>query len=123
MMVINGSEDPVNPHEGGVVEILGDRSRGNVLSSLDSARYWARLAGHGPAPTSSETIDANPDDDTALEIQRWEAPGRVPVQLVSVLGGGHTFPHPLYSLPRLLGRTSHEVDGAELIWAFFEAIP
>jgi polyhydroxybutyrate depolymerase len=46
----------------------------------------------------------------------------VPVELVSLEGGGHTFPHPLFSLPRILGPTSHEVDGAEVIWRFFDGV-
>ncbi len=91
------------------------------MSSIDSARYWAGLAGYGDEPTSRETVDGDPDDKTSLEILSWTG-GQVPVQLVSVMGGGHTFPHPVYALPKILGTTSHEVDGAELIWGFFEKI-
>ncbi len=44
-LIINGTDDPVNPYAGGVVEILGNSSRGTVLSSLATANYWARLSG------------------------------------------------------------------------------
>lgn len=123
MLVMNGTEDPVNPDEGGVVELLGDRSRGQVMSSLETARYWAGLAGYGPADVQRTSSDANPDDATSVLRYSWQSPGRVPVELVSLEGAGHTFPNPLYSLPRILGRTSHELDGAEVIWAFFAQLP
>ena len=45
-MIVNGTEDPVNPYQGGVVEILGDSSRGMVRSAGETARYWAGLAGY-----------------------------------------------------------------------------
>lgn len=123
MLVMNGTEDPVNPDEGGVVELLGDSSRGQVMSSLETARYWAGLAGHGPADVQRASSDTDPDDATSVMRYSWQSPGRVPVELVSLEGAGHTFPNPLYSLPRILGRTSHELDGAEVIWAFFAQLP
>ena len=121
VQVINGSEDGINPYEGGVVNLFGDVSRGQVMSSIETARYWAGLGGYDEEPSARETIDGNPDDKTNLEILSWTG-GHVPVQLVSVMGGGHTFPHRVYALPKILGTTSHEVDGAELIWGFFEEI-
>ena len=44
-LVMNGTDDPVNPYQGGTVEIFGNRSRGEVMSSLETAVYWAQLAG------------------------------------------------------------------------------
>jgi polyhydroxybutyrate depolymerase len=123
MLVMNGTEDPVNPDAGGVVEILGDSSRGEVMSSLDTARYWASLAGHNLDAVQRTGSDRNPDDATRVTRYVWRSAGHAPVELVSLEGGGHTFPHPVYSLPRILGPTSHELDGAEVIWAFFSSLP
>ncbi len=44
VMVVNGTADPINPHEGGEVRI-GISSLGSVLSSVDTARYFARVNG------------------------------------------------------------------------------
>ena len=61
VLIVNGTEDPINPYEGGLVEMLGDNSRGSVLSSLDSAAYWAgwpatrRRPRPGPGPTGTPT--------------------------------------------------------------------
>ncbi len=122
VLIVNGTEDPINPYDGGLVELFGDVSRGDVRSSKVSAIYWARLAGHNGAPQQAQ-IAANPESDaTTVQRQLWSAPGAVPVQLLTVVGGGHTIPHPVYRLPRILGPTSHQADGAELIWSFFEGI-
>lgn len=120
-LVMNGTEDPVNPYDGGVVEIFGNSSRGEVMSSLDTAAYWAGLAGHTGPGELRVWSDRVPDDGTRVESTEWLMPGQVPVSLVTIKGGGHTVPHPVFSLPRILGPTSHEMDGAEVVWRFFSA--
>lgn len=122
MLILNGTEDPVNPYEGGTVEIFGDSSRGEVLSAEGTVHYWAALAGYRGEGQRQDLPASNSDDDTTLQRLSWSEPGRVPVELITVRGGGHTFPNPLYSAPRILGPSSHQADGAELIWAFFEAL-
>jgi polyhydroxybutyrate depolymerase len=112
-LIVNGTEDPVNPYGGGVVEILGDTSRGDVRSSNDTAAYWARLAGHRGEGLGQVWPDRAPDDGTTVQSTS------PPVQLLTVRGGGHTTPNPVYELPRIVGATSHEFDGAEVIWSFF----
>ena len=118
-LIINGTEDPVNPYRGGLVSILGDSSRGEVRSSEDTALYWARLAGHGQEASPSSWPVREPDDPTSIESREWDSPAGPPVQLLTVVGGGHTIPHPLFRLPRILGPTSHQIDTAEVIWTFF----
>ena len=120
-LVMNGTDDPVNPYQGGTVEIFGNRSRGEVMSSLETAVYWAQLAGYEGAGEHRVWNDRVPGDGTRVESTEWLAPGRPPVSLVTIRGGGHTVPHPVFNLPRILGPTSHELDGAEVTWRFFSA--
>jgi len=122
MLIVNGTEDRVNPWVGGPIVIMGDASRGAVHSSEESARYWAELAGYEGAGERTTWPEKSPDDGTSIESIRWSVPGKPPVTLIAVVGGGHTFPNPVYNLPRAMGATSHEVDGAELIWDFFKAL-
>ena len=122
-LIINGTGDPVNPYAGGLVEIFGETSRGEVVSSHDSARYWARLAGYRDEGEHRVWPERAPDDGTRVESTRWSAPGKPPVALISVIGGGHNLPHPVFRLPRILGRTSHEFDTAAVVWAFFDGQP
>jgi len=118
-MIMNGTADPVNPYNGGLVEIAGDASRGEVLSSAATAEYWAALAGYQNDAQYQVWPQRAPDDGTSVESTRWSGQGKVSVQLISILGGGHTVPNPVFSLPRILGATSHQLDGAEVIWSFF----
>lgn len=119
-LVMNGTADPVNPYEGGLVKIFGNSSRGVVQSAMDTASYWAGLAGHSGEGMLQVWPDRSADDKTVVESIDWLAPGKVPVSLVTIIGGGHTFPHPVLALPRILGPTSHQLDGAEVIWSFFQ---
>ena len=122
MLILTGTEDAINPYQGGEVEVYGE-SRGAVQSALDSARYWAGLAGYQDEGQSRIWPESSPDDGTSIESLSWNASGQPAVTLVTVKGGGHTFPHPVYSGPRILGRSSHEVDAAELVWSFFSSYP
>lgn len=119
VLVINGTEDPVNPYAGGLVEIFGDASRGSVRSAAQTVQYWAELAGYGGAGQQVNWPETSADDDTSVRSLSWSAPGLPAVQLLSVVGGGHTFPHPLYKQSRFAGTTSHEFNGAQVTWQFF----
>jgi polyhydroxybutyrate depolymerase len=121
MLVISGTKDPINPYEGGEVDVYGE-SRGAVQSTLASARYWAKLAGHSGEGELRQWPQKAPDDGTSLESRRWESPGKTTVALISVVGGGHTFPNPVFAAPRILSASSHEADAAELIWTFFDQL-
>lgn len=119
-MIMNGTADPVNPYNGGLVEIFGDVSRGEVLSSATTADYWAALAGYENDGQHQVWPQRAPDDGTSVESTHWSGQGKAPVQLISILGGGHTVPNPVFSLPRILGATSHQLNSAEVIWSFFK---
>jgi polyhydroxybutyrate depolymerase len=119
VMVMNGTEDPVNPYQGGLVEITGDASRGMVRSSEETVLYWAQLAGYRGVGEPRRWPDRDPGDGTSVESETWSDTGKAEVALISIIGGGHTIPHSELSMPRIIGPTSHEFDAAELIWAFF----
>lgn len=119
VMVMNGTEDPINPYGGGVVGVNGDTSRGMVRSADESAQYWAGLAGYSKEGMRQTWTQRDPADGTSVESEAWSDTGKAEVALISIIGGGHTIPHSDLSMPRIIGPTSHEFDAAELIWAFF----
>jgi polyhydroxybutyrate depolymerase len=121
-LVMNGTGDPVNPYAGGLVEVFGNASRGEVQSSLATASYWAQLAGYAGEGVQRQWPARDPEDPTAVESIEWSAAGRLPVSLITIVGGGHTIPHPVLNLPRILGPTSHQLDGPEVIWDFFSGV-
>lgn len=121
MLILTGTEDAINPFAGGEVKVYGE-SRGSVQSAQASARYWAGLAGYSGSPEVATMPETDSDDGTSIESLKWAAADKAPVTLMSIVGGGHTFPNPVYSAPRILGVTSHEADAAELIWEFFSQL-
>jgi polyhydroxybutyrate depolymerase len=121
-MIVNGTEDPLNPFAGGEVALFGRfLKRGTVQSTHASADYWARLAGHRASPVVEEIADRNREDGTTSTRHRWSSEGKPSVVLVMVNGGGHTLPHPRLRARRILGRTSRDFSAPEEIWRFFAA--
>ena len=104
--------------DGGNVSLLGFSYKyGRVMSSRESAQYFADVNHIFDAPESHETQVAD-----AVRIKRlsWRSGSDVKVELVAIDGGGHGMPQPYRRHPRLLGPSPKEPNGAEVIWDFFE---
>jgi polyhydroxybutyrate depolymerase len=122
-MIVNGTDDPLNPHGGGRVALWGMFfRRGNVQSTLATATYWANLAGHQGPPAVQDLPDTDPKDGATATRQQWSGEGKLPVTLLLVHGGGHTIPHPEVRAPRIVGRTCHDFSSPREIWEFFGAV-
>ena len=118
VMIMNGTNDPIVPFDGGEVSLFGlFYKNGNMLSSRDSGQYFADLNHISGAPKSNEIPMAN-----GLHIEQvlWRNDSRVEVELVAIHGGGHGVPQPYQRRPRILGPSAMEPNGPALIWAFFE---
>lgn len=121
VLIMNGTDDPLNPFEGGEVNLYGFLRRGTVRSAQASAAYFSRLAGENPtAPIRTQIRGSNADE--VLDRTTWTAPDRPAVSLYAVRGGGHTFPQPYYRFPRLLGTTPRTINGPAEIWSFFDEL-
>jgi polyhydroxybutyrate depolymerase len=118
VLIINGTEDPVNPFEGGMVRPPVGPPLGAVRSARASAEYFAALT--GADQTKTERLPDTADDGTRLEQLTWIRPGQPDVSLVTVHGGGHSLPSLRTSFPAIVGPTSKDASGAAMIWAFFE---
>lgn len=121
VLLVNGTEDPMNPYEGGTVAFYGVLgNRGTVHSTDETIRYFADLAGYEGEPSVRQLPDVRTDDDSTIFEHRWAAPGKREVVLWEVRGGGHTVPHPEMRFPAIIGPTNADVNASESIWAFFE---
>ena len=109
VMVINGTADPINPYRGGMVNLGGARL-GNVLSSEDTAKYWAKLLGLTAAPQTANL--PHKGGRTSVSSMSWARDGKAMVVLYSVQNGGHAMP--------LRGE---DLDSPVAIWDFFSKLP
>jgi polyhydroxybutyrate depolymerase len=116
VLIMNGTEDPLNPFLGGEVALYGlFMHRGRVLSSHATAGYFAGAEGLGGRPATRLTEVA---DGIKVERMLWRGKSRE-VESDAIVGGGHAFPQRWYRGPRLLGPTPREPNAAEVIWEFF----
>ena len=120
--VLNGTKDPINPYNGGQVNLFGNSSRGAVRSTADTMNYWAALAS-ATAPATTERLpehDGNPA--TWIDRQIWRGRDNVEVRLYTLQGSGHVLPSQTSSvLDRVLGGAAADIDAAPELWDFFSS--
>lgn len=92
VMIINGTNDPVNPYNGGEVKIPGT-ILGTVLSTDETFHYWAGLAGYTGDPTKELLADTDPNDGKTIESYRYQQTGKPEIALLKVIGGKHDYPN------------------------------
>lgn len=101
VVLIAGTEDPINPFEGGKVTLFGFGNRGNVLSAQGTAEWFAEQLGletaAGPEPWTSE-------EGIAVNQQEWRSLS-ARLRLVTLEGAGHTVPQQGYRFGRIFGPT------------------
>ena len=116
--IVNGTEDPIMPWDGGLVKVLWFK-RGNVLSTSATLARWVELD-HCGAMQTDAIVDSVHEDGTTLAKHTSLCAGMSEVDLFEIRGGGHTWPlgEP-YLGERLVGRVSRELDANEAIWEFF----
>ncbi len=118
LAVINGTEDPLVPYDGGWITFGNDR-RDIVLSTDDTIALWRQRNGCATAPDGVRTIDTA-DDGMAVIRSDWETCRSAPVVLYRIEGGGHTFPSGRRSwLEVIVGPVNQDINGADEAWAFF----
>lgn len=127
MLIINATDDPVVPWEGG--EIGRFWRRGEVLSTPDTVAFWRRYnrcSGQSqmkPLPDKDRR-----DGSTVLAKQFGDCRSDAAVVLLTVEGGGHLPPgadignRPL--LQSILGGPANQdISAADVSWKFFKRFP
>lgn len=127
MLMMNGTADPLVPYKGG---------RGTSRYAVDgfwsaekTMGFWRKANGCEAADAGVTDLDDGDrgDRSTVTRIDSRCPAGR-DVVLYRVNEGGHRMPGaPDARFPRLanafLGPQNHDIDGAEIIWAFFRKFP
>jgi polyhydroxybutyrate depolymerase len=123
VMVVNGTMDRINPYDGGDAVGPDGRFLGRVRSTPGTAKYFARLAGHGGEPVREEVLPAAEAQGTAVRRTEWSRLGAPVVVLVTIVGGGHTIPGPGGPFPEFLGAVETRFRAMEEAVRFFDRLP
>ena len=123
VLVIQSTDDPLVPIAGGKIRGLGGREAGDhgeILGTPEVLKKWASVNGCGDPGTEEGFPDRAPRDGCRAKRQVWS--GRATISLITVEGGGHTWPGGRQYLPeRLIGRVCRDFDATAAIWDFFKA--
>ena len=124
LIMINGTEDPLVPWEGGYVHVYR-KKLGKIISVRQTIDFWVARNGCSPDPIRSTIRDTDPGDGTSVHKQAYQqCINDADVVLYEVRGGGHTWPGSYQYLPELfIGKTNHDLDATKAIWDFFNAHP
>ncbi|MCE9522103.1 MAG: dienelactone hydrolase family protein [Alphaproteobacteria bacterium] len=124
VMLVVGTQDPLVAYEGGRMKAGRGEDGEMRLSAHASAEFWAARNGCGHRVGSVALPARVVDDPTSIRINRWaDCPANGGVALVSVVGGGHTWPNgpKMRAFGRLiLGATTRQIDAGETIMDFFD---
>jgi polyhydroxybutyrate depolymerase len=88
VMIINGTNDPTNPYNGGI----SAKNKGLVRSTDETLHYWATLNGYKGEPTMESLPDTDSKDGKTIEKYTYKQKGKPEVTLLKVINGEHNFP-------------------------------
>ena len=110
MLLIHGTADQVVLYQG---------KAGGYLSADDTLRYWANVNGIAVNPPQPRLLPAATGDDLKVSVLE-QANGQQSVALVTIDGGGHTWPGAdAFNIGLPIGKTSSSIDANQVMWEFF----
>jgi polyhydroxybutyrate depolymerase len=125
LIIINSTEDPVIPFEGGDVSHW---SRDEVLSTRATVDFWRRRNGCNDKSQVKPLPDRDGSDGSTVMAEQFSDCGTgAPVVVLTVEGGGHLPPgakvgnRPM--LRSMLGRANQDISAADVSWKFFRRFP
>lgn len=121
VLIIHGTDDPLVPYLGGQLSAASTIG-GSVWSVEHTIKYWAAHNRCPGKPATNALPDKNANDNTRVRSEKYlGCSAKTNVVLYIVEGGGHTWPGANQYLPeRVIGRTSMDLNGSEVIWDFFK---
>jgi polyhydroxybutyrate depolymerase len=125
MLMMNGTADPLIPYDGG--RGTSRFATDGYWSTEKTLNFWRHVDGCEEQDAASTDLDdRDPNDQSTVTKISSKCPTGIDVVLYRVNDGGHRMPgsFPDTRFPRMvnymLGPQNHDIDGAEVIWAFFK---
>ncbi|XZE53389.1 alpha/beta hydrolase family esterase [Planctomycetaceae bacterium SH139] len=124
VLIIQGTEDPLMPYEGGKVAGDARKDRGSIVATDKTAALWVAANQCDNVPRRTPLRDRDPTDGCLTETITWHGgKNKSLVALYRVEGGGHTWPSGAQYLPKfIVGKVTRDFD-SQTIWQFFESNP
>jgi polyhydroxybutyrate depolymerase len=121
ILVMNGTDDPIIPFDGGEASFYGLFSAGGLQSTAETISHWKRVNSISQRGARKELLDRDSADRSKVIRESWVASSGHEVVLYSIIGGGHAVPGGYRSAPEfVLGVTNRDIDATAEIWSFFE---
>jgi len=122
MLIMNGTDDPLIPNEGGCATSCGS-GRGMVTSTADTISYWTNVNQTVGAPVVTNLPDINTNDSSTVTVTTYaQGIDNAEVVYYRINGGGHTVPgfdpDPFYQ--GFVGNRNKDIRAADEIWDFFK---
>lgn len=118
-VIFHGTKDPYALYGG------GESGRGIfILSAEENAKFWAEKNSCSLTPVVKNLPNTADDGTTVTQISYTNCKGGADVILYKINDGGHTWPSGWQYLPKILvGKTTQDINAAEVIWKFFKNHP
>ena len=95
----------------------GTTHRGRLAAGADEL---AQRNGITTAPAATQLPHLHEKDPTSVDSLTWSSGDHTPIAtLYTVHGGGHVVPQPAFRYPRMLGRTTGDLDAPSSALQFF----
>ncbi len=124
VIMINSTEDPLVPIEGGGVTFLG-RVTGQVAAPADVVKYWVEKNGCSAPVVKEDLPDISTTDGSTVTRETYTGcKDNVEVIFYLVKGASHTWPGgPQFDDETRIGKVNRDFDATAVIWEFFKKHP
>ncbi|QSJ14034.1 hypothetical protein JYQ62_18895 [Nostoc sp. UHCC 0702] len=118
IMMINSPDDKIVPWRGGR---MTKGQGGNILSVPATIKFWQNKNRCNSQPQVQSIGDNKLNDGTKVEVSLYsQGCNRSEIILVTIYGGGHTWPDGSEQPQWLVGKTTRKIKGSQYIWNFFQ---
>ncbi len=125
VLFMNGTNDNHMPYNGGLIGNPPDSSRGSVLSTPASVKFWINFNHTDTVPEFYAFPDIDPSDGSYVEKYTYSnGYQNTQVVLYKIIGGGHSAPSikeqfsALYE--RFFNKQNHDIETSTEVWNFFK---
>jgi len=123
IIIIQGTQDPIFPYTEGEISFFKQR-RGKIIGAEKSITYMINLNGNSSKGIETKLKNTAPFDgckSTHIIYPNTEHPN-LKVELIKIVGGGHTWPGGHQYLPKkIIGNVTRDFNAADKLWEFFKS--